>query len=99
MSKKRRPKKAHRVPASAATVPQPRRTPRVEAAVDVHELKPAWSFAYLDLDWGDTAENGCGWIHLDPGDHRELHERFKAWETMTWGEILLARGSLAESAR
>jgi hypothetical protein len=90
-----KPKKKSKreVPGAAKTAAQPRKKPRVEESVDLYELKPTWSFAYLDIWWGETSESGCGWIHLSPNDLQELLDRLRAWETMKWGEILLADGS------
>ena len=81
------------VPLAARTAVQPQKKPRVEAAVDLYRLTPTWSFAHLDIWWGATPEDGCGWIHLNPDHHDELLSRLQAWERMTWGEILLAPGS------
>jgi len=79
----RRDKGKHRIPPAATIAGQPTKTPRVGEPVEFWSSHPQWSFALLDL----TPAIG-GWLHLRQEEVDQLLDRFRRWETMTWGEIL-----------
>jgi hypothetical protein len=74
----------HQIPSGAKSAAEPKKIPRVGEEVEYWDSFPVWSFSLIDL----VAQVG-GWIHLRAEDLDDLLGRFRAWESMTWRQILI----------